>query len=388
MEARTIRLAILATALMSLGASHRTENFIVSAPTPRLAERIGVAAEKYRRELAVEWLGHELRPWGRPCPISANVAPNLGAGGATSFVFQHGEVYGWEMSIQGSELRILDSVLPHEVTHTIFATHFRQPLPRWADEGACTTVEHPSEKQRHQQLLIQFLKTGRGIAMSRLFRMKEYPQDVLPLYAQGFSVARFMIQQGGKRKFVAFMEDGLDSGDWTAATRTHYGYGDLAKLQSTWLDWVRNGSPQQTPLDGPPNSAIADNGRGTPATPATFAPEKNGTNPAAVNSIAAQPAAANLSATDAPPFNPTASARPSAAGTASTDRDPSRLAGASAPGTPPPASATRGLPVNWQGVPAKSADNTTSAATGGAPPHRYQAVRQQPPQRPRQRVLR
>ena len=37
--------------------------------------------------------------------------------------------------------RILDSVLPHEITHTIFATHFGQPLPRWADEGACTTVD-------------------------------------------------------------------------------------------------------------------------------------------------------------------------------------------------------------------------------------------------------
>ena len=58
------------------------------------------------------------------------------------------EVFGWDMKIQGSEERVLDSVLPHEVTHTIFASHFRQPLPRWADEGACTTVEHVSETQQ------------------------------------------------------------------------------------------------------------------------------------------------------------------------------------------------------------------------------------------------
>ena len=44
-----------------------------------------------------------------------------GAGGATSFVFDRGEVFGWKMNIQGSRERILDSVLPHEVTHTIFA---------------------------------------------------------------------------------------------------------------------------------------------------------------------------------------------------------------------------------------------------------------------------
>ena len=88
--------------------------------------------------------------WAQPCPITAQVGRHLGAGGATSFVFEHGEVFGWRMTIQGSLERILDSVLPHEVTHTIFATHFRQPLPRWADEGACTTVEHASEKAKQQ----------------------------------------------------------------------------------------------------------------------------------------------------------------------------------------------------------------------------------------------
>ena len=125
---------------VAAAAGHRTANFIVEAPTPALARRIGDAAEQYRHDLAVEWLGQPLPRWSRPCPISAQVAPQLGAGGATSFVFDNGEVFNWTMTIQGSEERILDSVLPHEITHTIFATHFRQPLPRWADEGACTTV--------------------------------------------------------------------------------------------------------------------------------------------------------------------------------------------------------------------------------------------------------
>lgn len=127
-------------------ASYRTPNFVIEAPTPELARRIGDAAEQYRHDLAIEWTGRPLPRWASPCPITAEVADSLGAGGATSFVFDRGEVFGWQMTIQGSEQRILDSVLPHEVTHTIFASHFRQPLPRWADEGACTTVEHPSER--------------------------------------------------------------------------------------------------------------------------------------------------------------------------------------------------------------------------------------------------
>jgi hypothetical protein len=168
---------------------------------------------------------------------------HLGAGGATSFVFEHGEVFGWRMTIQGSQVRILDSVLPHEVTHTIFATHFRQPLPRWADEGACTTVEHTSEKAKQQTMLVDFLRNRRGIAFGQMFTMKDYPQDVMPLYSQGYSVARYLIAQGGKRKFLDFLSDGLRDENWTRATKKFYGIANLSALQNDWLAWVRKGSP-------------------------------------------------------------------------------------------------------------------------------------------------
>jgi hypothetical protein len=243
MEAHFVRCAVLAAAVASLGASYRTNNFVVNAPTQQMAEQIGQAAETYRRDLARDWLGHEMKNWAQPCPITAQVADGLGAGGATSFVFEHGEVFGWRMTIQGSLLRILDSVLPHEVTHTIFATHFRQPLPRWADEGACTTVEHSSEKNKQQVMLIEFLRTGRGIAFSRMFAMKEYPHDVMPLYSQGYSVARYLVAQGGKQKFLEFLADGLRDENWQRATQQHYGVNGLAALQNDWLNWVRKGSP-------------------------------------------------------------------------------------------------------------------------------------------------
>jgi hypothetical protein len=243
MDALLVRCAVVAAAVASLGAGYRTQNFIVEAPSPQMAEQIGRAAEKYRRELAIDWLGKEMANWSQPCPITAQVAPHLGAGGATSFVFEHGEVFGWRMTIQGSLERILDSVLPHEVTHTIFATHFRQPLPRWADEGACTTVEHASEKAKQQQMLVNFLQTGRGIAFSKMFAMREYPRDVMPLYSQGYSLARWLVAQGGRRKFLDYISDGLRDENWTRATKQHYGYDSLRTLQETWLAWVAQGSP-------------------------------------------------------------------------------------------------------------------------------------------------
>jgi len=248
----------VATALPTLAADYRTANFLVDAPTETLARRIGDAAEQYRHTLAVEWLGQPLPRWSRPCPIKAEVAPHLGAGGATSFVFDRGEVFNWTMTIQGSEERVLDSVLPHEVTHTIFASHFRQPLPRWADEGACTTVEHPVERARQHRLLIEFLTTGRGISFPQMFAMREYPADVLPLYSQGYSLARFLIDRGGRQKYVAFVADGLATDDWSAALAKFYGIRDVGQMQYVWLDWVKQGCPA-------PPATLAAAGASAPA---------------------------------------------------------------------------------------------------------------------------
>jgi hypothetical protein len=243
MEARLVSTAFVAAALVSLGAGYRTPNFIVRAATPEIAQEVGRAAEKYRRELAVEWLGKEMPNWFQPCPITVEAGPQLGAGGATSFVFDHGDVFGWQMTIQGSRERILDSVLPHEITHTVFASYFRRPLPRWADEGASSTVEHDSERRKQQRMLIQFLQSRRGIAFNDMFAMKQYPRDILPLYAQGHSLATYLMAQGGKRKFLQYVKEGLSTDDWTTATQSHYRFASLGKLQTAWLDWVRSGSP-------------------------------------------------------------------------------------------------------------------------------------------------
>jgi hypothetical protein len=104
-----------------------------------------------------------------------------------------------------------------------------------------------SEKAKQHNLLLNFLTTGRGIAFNQMFVMTEYPHDVLPLYAQGFSLARFLIAQRGKPAFVNYVAEGMRSRNWSQATYQHYGYKDLSELQVTWLDWVRRGSPPISP---------------------------------------------------------------------------------------------------------------------------------------------
>ena len=264
MEARLFSVALVAAALLSCGANYRSQNFIVhSSLSDQIAREVCAAAEQYRHDLAIEWLGHELPPWREPCPINlSRVRPQEPASGKTSFYFyEGGEPHGWDMEVNGTRERVLDSVLPHEITHTIFATHFGCPLPRWADEGGSTTVEHASEKAKQDANLIRFLKGNKGIAFSTMFRLKEYPHEMLPLYAQGYSLTRFLIMQGGEKgkpKFVNYVGDGMRQNNWTKATSDHYGYKSLGDLQNAWLAWVKQGSPAIELGPGPTSSVASD----------------------------------------------------------------------------------------------------------------------------------
>lgn len=404
MEARLLRTACAVVfACVLAGADHRTDNFSCNAATKEVAVRVCEDAERYRRELAIEWLGKELPRWNEPCPITVQVGERLGAGGATSFVFDRGQVFGWQMTIQGSLERVLDSVLPHEVTHTIFASHFRQPLPRWADEGACTTVEHVSERTKQQKMLVQFLQTGRGIPFSAMFAMKEYPQDVLPLYAQGHSLTSWLIAHGGKQKFLEFVGDGLESEDWVGVLNRHYGIRSLGQLQNTWLDWVAQGSP-----------AIAPQGPGVDREPVLLASTTDGAAQQAAASPVSQgpngrpsrpqPNLIQKSVYDAMPIEPAPSPQQvAAAQTAATvelaasrtptnavtsdlqEIAPSRLVplNADAIATPTPASSS---PIYAAAVPSQ-AESDPFAGRAAAPPSFSTAGRPQPSQTTGQVIL-
>lgn len=233
----------------------QSENFIVLCRDPQLAAEVSQEAERLRRDLAIHWLGAELPPWSRRCPIQVTSGPKLGAGGETRFALYNGNVGDWQMSVQGTPERILDSVLPHEITHTILASHFA-PLnvhvPRWADEGACTTVEHDSEQSKHKKLLVDFMRTGRAMPFNRMFSLKDYPDDILPLYAQGHSVVEFLIEQSGPKEFVSFLHQGMQTNGWEKAVRDHFGYETLGRLQIQWNAWIAAGRGEVGQFAGRP----------------------------------------------------------------------------------------------------------------------------------------
>jgi hypothetical protein len=118
-----------------------------------------------------------------------------------------------------------------------------RPLPRWADEGAATLFEHEAERARQTRLLEQVIHTSRRIPLERLFNMREYPSDmhqVLTLYAQGYSLAEFLIGRKGdegKKVYLKFLTDAHNQG-WEKALLV-IGFVVLLQLRlSLFGDWL------------------------------------------------------------------------------------------------------------------------------------------------------
>jgi hypothetical protein len=181
-----------------------------------------------------------------------------GPSGATSFQFGQGQVLGMKMEINGPLDRLLASVLPHEITHTVFAHAFRCPVPRWADEGGSVLSEDDIERERHDKLVRSILNQSKQIPMRRLFSLKEYPREVMCLYAQGYSIADYLVKRGDRRSFLQFVAHGMQNG-WDNAVLTYYGHRTVEELEESWLQYLRE-------TKGRPHVQVAINPDKSPGT--------------------------------------------------------------------------------------------------------------------------
>jgi hypothetical protein len=238
--------------------SYVTTNFRTTAPNKELAERFGELAEHYRREKAKEWLGKEMPTWPQRCPLRVELNMKR-SGGATEFTFSRTElgVQTQNIRIFGETKQLLYSVLPHEVTHTVLAHHFGQSLPRWADEGGSVLSENEDEWFSHDIRCREILNAGRGVRLRALFPMTEYPDDMIIVYAQGYSICDFLINhhKGGRSEFLRFVGIGMKSNkrNWEQAIKEVYGYGSVDEFEDAWIEHLRK-----------PPLRVAARAKGTP----------------------------------------------------------------------------------------------------------------------------
>jgi hypothetical protein len=231
--------------------SYKTTNFRVTAPNRELAETFGEMAEYFRREKAQEWLGEPMPNWNQRCPLRVEIRMK-DTGGATTFTFGstagRSSVLSQQMQIFGENKQLLESVLPHEVTHTVLAYHFGQAVPRWADEGGSVLSENDEECFNHNIRCRELLNAGRGIRLRVLFTLKEYPRDMIVVYAQGYSICDYLINElGGRQKFLKFVRTGMrnDNRNWEQAVREVYNIDSVDELEEKWIDSLKT-APKRT----------------------------------------------------------------------------------------------------------------------------------------------
>jgi peptidase MA superfamily protein len=217
----------------------QTKNFVVTGTTVRVAQRIGERAEKQRRALARLWLGKDLPDWPTPSPIAIRLGEERLAGASTFDFARPAE--SWApvcIHLAGNLDGILNNSLPHEITHTILADHFRRPVPRWADEGASVLCEDGVIHRRYKALLGDADRHGQLYTLNALFGMSGYPPRVDVMYAEGYSVTQFLVSRKDRAAFLAFLRTGMD-GDWAGAARQCYGFESIDAMQASWIESVR-----------------------------------------------------------------------------------------------------------------------------------------------------
>jgi hypothetical protein len=101
--------------------------------------------------------------------------------------------------------------------------------------------EDDLERNRHDALTRTILNTpGRAIPLRRLFALRDYPKnDVMALYAEGYSVSNFLVGQSNRQAFLAFVNTGMRNG-WDDAAQRHYGYKNVDALEQAWLQNLRD----------------------------------------------------------------------------------------------------------------------------------------------------
>lgn len=209
------------------GGSPPARNFLHDDPELRQV------AEAARVRSAEFWSGRALPgDWYAPCPIVWESRRGAGSG-LTRFAIDRGEVYGWEMRLQGAREAVLADVLPHEVDHAVRATLVRRPLPRWLDEG-CSTLFESAEV--HAQLRAQRREEPRALTMADLDRL-EYPRDPAAnqaLYAAGFSLVEYLLLRRGTPAELLAVQRSPEPPSRSLATAFRQ---PAPELLEDWRDW-------------------------------------------------------------------------------------------------------------------------------------------------------
>lgn len=242
----TFALSLTLLTRCSAAAIHRTANFEVEASTDLIARQVATEAESVRLTLARKWHGQKLPDWNLRCRIQVR-AGHYRPGGATTVRYLEGTATTMRISLTGPLDEILDSVLPHEMTHAVLASVFGRPLPRWIDEGLAVLSEGQPAQQRQRLLLREMLRQNPP-PLRTLIDQAEYPkspQQTQAVYLVGFSLSEYLLKKHGRERLIKCLSSAMKD-DWEAAVQSHFKYESLETMERDWHLWLDRTSPAVT----------------------------------------------------------------------------------------------------------------------------------------------
>ncbi len=232
-----------------------TRNFrIHSFGSRQLDPQVAARCEAFRSQILSSWFPtDEDRPWTPKCILVLH-------GSRACYRSAVGRLA--DCTVASCTIQVLDEkttkrridvcascpgwldCLPHELTHALLQGRFATgDLPRWADEGMALVADSASKRAAHQRDLHEALHGGRQLRLVELLQLVDYPQDerLGIFYGQSLSVVEFLLDRGGRQKFVEFIQR-LNRSGYDSALQSTYGLPDVAHLETLWLAHARAGT--------------------------------------------------------------------------------------------------------------------------------------------------
>jgi hypothetical protein len=130
---------------------------------------------------------------------------------------------------------LIDSVLPHEVTHAVMFGEFGDnEAPSWAHEGMAVMMQPRRDRDRFFDVLLAAYKKNGLFFVGKVLDIEDYPDsDVDIFYAQSVSLVEYLTHLRKPTVFVTFMRDALKRG-YDKALQEHYGIQNIAELEKKW----------------------------------------------------------------------------------------------------------------------------------------------------------
>lgn len=216
------------------------ENFTVLAEDENLASDVLASANRFRQQVASQWLGFELPPSVGETVIHVTLSDDEDRGLTWAIDSPNRSMH--KIWLTTSRDRANGSTLQHEIAHIVLATRYPQRLPAWVDEGIAGTYDEQDRIHLRRQIIQWYADTGNWPALEGIFQMPTILNTDKKAYSVAASVTEFLLTRGDRPNFVEFAAAGQQAG-WDRALQDFYRIESVAALQQAWQAWASGAEP-------------------------------------------------------------------------------------------------------------------------------------------------